>query len=81
MENIEKPKFQILDATGSNYLSWCLDIKLHLQGYDIAESIVANGKASDKDKMNALILLVVTCMRAQRPSICLYKILRSYGQV
>ena len=30
MANIEKLKFNILDVNGNNYLSYCLDVELHL---------------------------------------------------
>ena len=57
MPNIEKLKFQILEMNGANYLSWCLDIELHLQGLGFAESLVVNGKTNEKDKANALIFI------------------------
>ena len=44
MENIEKLKSHILDMSGNNYRPWCLDIELHLQGQDLVESLIENGK-------------------------------------
>ena len=57
MENIEKPKFHIFEVSGTNYLSWCLDIELNLQGQDLTESLTVNGKASDQDKANTVIFI------------------------
>ncbi|XP_012835596.1 PREDICTED: uncharacterized protein LOC105956298 [Erythranthe guttata] len=57
MAGIEKQKFQILDATGSNFLSWCLDIKLHLQGLELVKFLdcVDIKEANRKDEANAMI--------------------------
>ena len=55
MVNIEKPKFHILEVSGNNYLSWCLDMEMHLQGQDLANAITEDGTLNAKDKANALI--------------------------
>ena len=57
MENIEKPKFHILEVSGNNYLSWCLDMEMHLQGLDLANAITEDGTSNAKDKENALIFI------------------------
>ena len=57
MENIEKPKFYILEVSGNNYLSWCLDMEMHLQGQDLANTITKDGTSNAKDKANALIFI------------------------
>ena len=57
MENIEKPKFHILEVSGNNYLSWCLDMEMHLQGQDLANAITEDGTSNSKDKANALIFI------------------------
>ncbi|XP_012854500.1 PREDICTED: uncharacterized protein LOC105974002 [Erythranthe guttata] len=59
MAGIEKQKFQILDVTGSNFLSWCLDIKLHLQGLDLVKALdcVDIKEANRKDEANAMIFI------------------------
>ena len=44
MANIEKPKFNILDVSGNNYLSWYLDFELHFQGQGLVEILVESGK-------------------------------------
>ena len=57
MANIEKPKFHILEVSGNNYLSWCLDMKMYLQGQDLANAITEDGTSNAKDKSNALIFI------------------------
>ena len=57
MTNIEKPKFHILEVSGNNYISWCLDMEMHLQGQDLANAITEDGTSNAKDKENALIFI------------------------
>ena len=57
MANIEKLKFHSLEVSGTNYLSWCLDIELHLQGQCLVKSLVVNEKVSDQDKGIVLIFI------------------------
>ena len=57
MTNIEKPKFNILDVSGNNYLSWCLDVELHLQVQGLVETLVKDGDYIEKDEANALIFI------------------------
>ena len=57
MTNIGKPKFNILDVSGNNYFSWCLDIELHLQGQRLVETLVNDGDYTEKDEANALIFI------------------------
>ena len=57
MANIEKPKLHILEVSGNNYLSWCLDMEMHLQGQDLANAITEDGTSNAKDKANALIFI------------------------
>ena len=57
MENIEKSKFHILEVSENNYLSWCLDMEMHLQGQDLANAITKDGTSNAKDKANALIFI------------------------
>ena len=60
MANIEKPKFNIIDVSGNNYLSWCLDVELHLQGQGLVETLAVTGKYNEKDEANALIFILMT---------------------
>ncbi|XP_017982368.1 PREDICTED: uncharacterized protein LOC108663281 [Theobroma cacao] len=57
MVNIEKLKFHILEVSGNNYLSWYLDVEMHLQRQGLANAIIIYGNANDKDKANALIFI------------------------
>ena len=57
MTNIENPKFHILEVSGNHYLSWCLDMKMHLQGKDLPNAITEDGTSNAKDKANALIFI------------------------
>lgn len=57
MANIEKPKFHVLEVSGKNYLSWCLDMEMHLQGQGLANTITEDGTSNEKDKANALIFI------------------------
>ena len=57
MANIEKPKFNIFDVNGNNYLSWYLDVELHLQGQGLVETLAVTGKYNEKDEANALIFI------------------------
>ena len=57
MTNIEKPKFNILDVSGNNYLSWCLDVELHLQGQGLVETLVEDEDYIEKNEVNVLIFI------------------------
>jgi len=57
MTNIEKPKFHILEVSGNNYLSWCLDMEMHLQEQGLANAITEDGTSNAKDKANVLIFI------------------------
>ena len=57
MANIEKPKFNILDVSGNNYLSWYLDFELHFQGQGLVEILVEDGDYTEKDEANAFIFI------------------------
>lgn len=59
MASIEKHKFQILDVTESNYLTWYLDVKLHLRGLGFMTTLtpVDIDEAGEEDEANAMILI------------------------
>ena len=80
MANIEKPKFNILDVSGNNYLSWCLDVELHLQGQGLVETLVVTGKYNEKDEANALIFIRRHLPDALKPNICKCENLLIYGR-
>ena len=55
--HITKPKFHVLDVSKQNYQSWKLNIEPHLQGEGLVDVLVEYGKATTKDKANALIFM------------------------
>ncbi|GAV91991.1 hypothetical protein CFOL_v3_35375, partial [Cephalotus follicularis] len=57
MENIENQKFIALDISGKNYLSWVLDVKLHLSTKKLRHTIDKDNAASNEERATALILL------------------------
>lgn len=59
MTRIEKQKFQIFNVTKNNYLSWCLNIKLHLQGLELAKTLynVDIKQANKKYEANTMIFI------------------------
>ena len=57
MANIEKPKFHIHDVSGSNYLSWFLDVELHIQGQRLVHTLTEDGDFIENDEENALIFI------------------------
>ena len=86
MANIEKPKFNIFDVSGNNYLSWCLDIELHIQRQGIIETLAEDGKSNEKDEANVLIFVhrhLPDCLKFQyllvrKPSILWTKLRERY---
>ncbi|GAV67304.1 hypothetical protein CFOL_v3_10810, partial [Cephalotus follicularis] len=57
MANIENQKFIALDISGKNYLSWILDMKLHLNAKKFRHTIDENNAASNDECVTALIFL------------------------
>ena len=68
MAKIEKSKFNIFDVSGNNYLSWCLDVELHIQGQGLVKTLVENGKSTENDEANELIFIchhLLDCLKSQ----------------
>ncbi|XP_074310131.1 uncharacterized protein LOC141645843 [Silene latifolia] len=57
MSNLMKLEIKALDITGKNYLSWMLDVKLHLDAKALGETIKENNTTSSQDKAKAMIFL------------------------
>ncbi|XP_016732425.1 uncharacterized protein [Gossypium hirsutum] len=57
MSNLTKLKFVALDITGNNYLSWVLDVEIHLDAKGLGETIKEGNKESTQDKAKAMIFL------------------------
>ncbi|XP_017256303.1 uncharacterized protein LOC108225859 [Daucus carota subsp. sativus] len=57
MSNFTKLEFEALDITGKNYLSWILDIELHLAAQDLGDTIKEGNKESESNRAKAMIFL------------------------
>ena len=57
MSNLSKLEFVALDISGKNYLSWVLDVEIHLTAKGLGDSIIEGNKASSQDKAKAMIFL------------------------
>ncbi|GAV65184.1 hypothetical protein CFOL_v3_08699, partial [Cephalotus follicularis] len=57
MTNIENQKFITLDISGKNYLSWVLDVKLHLSAKKLRHAIEEENAATNEERATALIFL------------------------
>ena len=57
MSNLSKLEFVALDIYGKNYLSWVLDVEIHLTAKGLGDSIIEGNKTSSQDKAKAMIFL------------------------
>ncbi|PIN14382.1 hypothetical protein CDL12_12991 [Handroanthus impetiginosus] len=57
MSNLMKLEFAALDITGKNYLSWVLDVEIHLDAKGLGNTIIKENKASKQDIAKAMIFL------------------------
>ncbi|KAJ0011139.1 hypothetical protein Pint_33290 [Pistacia integerrima] len=57
MTNLTKLEFVALDITGKNYLSWILDVELHLDVIGLGDTIKEGNESSNQDKAKAMIFL------------------------
>ncbi|XP_026428936.1 uncharacterized protein LOC113324868 [Papaver somniferum] len=57
MANLTKLEFAGLDISGNNYISWALDIELHLEAKGLRHTITEGNNASIQDRATALIFL------------------------
>ncbi|GAV82648.1 hypothetical protein CFOL_v3_26099 [Cephalotus follicularis] len=57
MANIENRKFIAIDISGKNYLSWVLDVKLHLSAKKLRHAIEEENVATNEERTTALIFL------------------------
>ncbi|KAF6163524.1 hypothetical protein GIB67_002529 [Kingdonia uniflora] len=49
--------YQPLRLNGSNYLSWCTDIKLHLQTINVSKSIITDNTISESLRAHAMLAM------------------------
>ncbi|XP_017620920.2 uncharacterized protein LOC108465116 [Gossypium arboreum] len=57
MSNLAKLELAALDISGKNYLSWVLDVEIHLDDKGLGNTIVENKEASNQDKAKAMIFI------------------------
>ena len=58
MSNLTKLEFVALDISGKNYLSWILDVEIHLTSMNLRETIKEGNEESQQDCAKALIFLM-----------------------
>ena len=57
MSNLTKLEFVTLDISGKNYLSWILDVEIHLEVMKLGDTIKDGNKASQQDRAKTMIFL------------------------
>ena len=57
MSNLAKLEFVALNISGKNYLSWVLDVEIHLESMNLGNTIKEGNDASLQDCAKALIFL------------------------
>ncbi|XP_059291194.1 uncharacterized protein LOC132044703 [Lycium ferocissimum] len=57
MANLTKLEFVALDISSKNYLSWVLDVKIHLDAIGLGDTIKEKNKASNQENAKAMIFL------------------------
>ncbi|XP_058216940.1 uncharacterized protein LOC131327828 [Rhododendron vialii] len=57
MSNYTKLDFTVLDISGMNYLSWILDVEIHLNAMELRNTITDGNDASLKDHAKAMIFI------------------------
>ena len=57
MSNLAKIEFVVLNILGKNYLSWILNVEIHLDAMNLRNTIKEANDASLQDHAKALIFL------------------------
>ena len=57
MSNLTKLEFAALDISGKNYLSWILDVEIHLEAMAFAETIKDDNEKSPQNRAKAMIFI------------------------
>lgn len=57
MANINKVDFTPLDITGKNYMSWILDIEMHLEAMGLSATIADENQETTQNRAKAMIFL------------------------
>ena len=68
MSNFAKLEFIPLDITGRNYMSWVIDIEMHLESMGLTETIKEINSMSSQDKAKTTIFIcrhVDECLKCE----------------
>ncbi|XP_074365610.1 uncharacterized protein LOC141706705 [Apium graveolens] len=57
MLNLTKLEFNALDVTRKNYLTWILDVEIHLSAMSLGDTIKEGNKTFEQDKAKAMVFL------------------------
>ncbi|KAM2971372.1 hypothetical protein FF2_018196 [Malus domestica] len=57
MANLAKLDFVALDINGKNYLTWVVKAKIHLEAWNLGETIKEENSASSQDRAKAMIFI------------------------
>ncbi|KAK4577709.1 hypothetical protein RGQ29_028002 [Quercus rubra] len=57
MSNLTKLEFAALDISSKNYLSWILDVEIHLEAMALAETIKDDIEESPQNRAKAMIVI------------------------
>ena len=57
MANLTKQEFVQLDISEKNYLSWAMDVEIHLESKGLGKTIVQNNDATSQNRAKAMIFL------------------------
>ncbi|XP_023742452.1 uncharacterized protein LOC111890579 [Lactuca sativa] len=57
MSNIAKLESKELEVSGKNYMSWMIDVKMHLLSMGIPNSIYENNECSAQEKVKAQVFI------------------------
>ena len=57
MPNLTRVAFEALDISGKNYLSWVLDVEMHLIFEELGDTIIEGSEASSQIKAKVMIYL------------------------
>ncbi|XP_042380127.1 uncharacterized protein LOC121972537 [Zingiber officinale] len=57
MSNLSKLEFVALDISGTNYLSWILDVEIHLDAMGLGDTIKDGNKESLQNRAKAMIFI------------------------
>jgi hypothetical protein len=57
MSNLTKFEFVALDISSKNYLSWILDVEIHLEAMNLGKTIRDGNVESQQDRAKAMIFI------------------------